>query len=119
MIRRPPRSTLFPYTTLFRSARDPDLVEVTSIPLDPATQFGHELWLALAEIARCPHDPPLPRQRLLRDLVRRRTRLTTTRRLLPPRAFEDREQAERVVVLSLDDPLANRLRQSSGDHPDR
>src|SRR3712207_6917395 len=25
MIRRPPRSTLFPYTTLFRSARDLDL----------------------------------------------------------------------------------------------
>src|SRR3712207_7197894 len=24
MIRRPPRSTLFPYTTLFRSAPDPD-----------------------------------------------------------------------------------------------
>src|SRR5947208_12986435 len=24
MIRRPPRSTLFPYTTLFRSGRDPD-----------------------------------------------------------------------------------------------
>src|SRR3712207_8464883 len=26
MIRRPPRSTLFPYTTLFRSPRDPQLV---------------------------------------------------------------------------------------------
>src|SRR5688572_30979508 len=26
MIRRPPRSTLFPYTTLFRSGRDVDLV---------------------------------------------------------------------------------------------
>src|SRR5476649_3021859 len=25
MIRRPPRSTLFPYTTLFRSAKDPPL----------------------------------------------------------------------------------------------
>src|SRR5258708_23167744 len=25
MIRRPPRSTLFPYTTLFRSAQGPDL----------------------------------------------------------------------------------------------
>src|SRR2546426_6445434 len=25
MIRRPPRSTLFPYTTLFRSLDDPDL----------------------------------------------------------------------------------------------
>src|SRR2546422_6368119 len=27
MIRRPPRSTLFPYTTLFRSRRDDDLAE--------------------------------------------------------------------------------------------
>src|SRR2546428_8324811 len=27
MIRRPPRSTLFPYTTLFRSRGRPDLVE--------------------------------------------------------------------------------------------
>src|SRR3989441_13238435 len=27
MIRRPPRSTLFPYTTLFRSIRTPELVE--------------------------------------------------------------------------------------------
>src|SRR2546427_4927688 len=26
MIRRPPRSTLFPYTTLFRSVLDPDLL---------------------------------------------------------------------------------------------
>src|SRR3712207_7331109 len=28
MIRRPPRSTLFPYTTLFRSGRQPDDVSV-------------------------------------------------------------------------------------------
>src|SRR5437879_13564679 len=28
MIRRPPRSTLFPYTTLFRSDRDPLLVRL-------------------------------------------------------------------------------------------
>src|SRR3712207_8975800 len=35
MIRRPPRSTLFPYTTLFRSLVDDDaaLLEVTSIVL--------------------------------------------------------------------------------------
>src|SRR2546430_8363926 len=31
MIRRPPRSTLFPYTTLFRSQSDP-LVHVSSLP---------------------------------------------------------------------------------------
>src|SRR2546430_9810771 len=33
MIRRPPRSTLFPYTTLFRSAGRPDLPELQ--PLGP------------------------------------------------------------------------------------
>ena len=30
MIRRPPRSTLFPYTTLFRSSNDPSLYEEDS-----------------------------------------------------------------------------------------
>src|SRR5690554_7792036 len=35
MIRRPPRSTLFPYTTLFRSSQLPGLV-VFSHPLGPA-----------------------------------------------------------------------------------
>src|SRR5690242_21191873 len=31
MLRRPPRSTLFPYTTLFRSQREPQTLE-TSVP---------------------------------------------------------------------------------------
>src|SRR2546422_8305739 len=38
MIRRPPRSTLFPYTTLFRStpaqARGPDSIRVSGLPRD-------------------------------------------------------------------------------------
>src|SRR3712207_7567895 len=34
MIRRPPRSTLFPYTTLFRSGDDRDVV-VRPVPDDP------------------------------------------------------------------------------------
>src|SRR3712207_8417093 len=32
MIRRPPRSTLFPYTTLFRSGVDPDAVDAAVEP---------------------------------------------------------------------------------------
>src|SRR2546425_5280910 len=32
MIRRPPRSTLFPYTTLFRSRRQPKVAEAPSTP---------------------------------------------------------------------------------------
>ena len=33
MIRRPPRSTLFPYTTLFRSARDPGYPTARKTPV--------------------------------------------------------------------------------------
>src|SRR2546423_3324728 len=33
MIRRPPRSTLFPYTTLFRSPRAPWLLEQPRLPV--------------------------------------------------------------------------------------
>src|SRR5947209_15613459 len=40
MIRRPPRSTLFPYTTLFRPARDPSLRRGEG-PRDP-----HDVLLA-------------------------------------------------------------------------
>src|SRR5260221_2722322 len=37
MIRRPPRSTLFPYTTLFRSKMPPDK-RSTAVPLPPISQ---------------------------------------------------------------------------------
>src|SRR2546425_4784963 len=37
MIRRPPRSTLFPYTTLFRSAEEPVGVDT---PGDPAVRLA-------------------------------------------------------------------------------
>src|SRR2546427_2353276 len=47
MIRRPPRSTLFPYTTLFRSERDPDDAARAApahpraaLPLDRAARLG-------------------------------------------------------------------------------
>src|SRR3712207_7100892 len=39
MIRRPPRSTLFPYTTLFRSVRRFDHVGITVADLDTVTAF--------------------------------------------------------------------------------
>src|SRR3712207_8357011 len=41
MIRRPPRSTLFPYTTLFRSARVPDVVAAADA--DAADHGDHRL----------------------------------------------------------------------------
>src|SRR2546430_12051253 len=39
MIRRPPRSTLFPYTTLFRSLSDADRIRAT--PVAPTTSGRH------------------------------------------------------------------------------
>src|SRR5258707_5666545 len=41
MIRRPPRSTLFPYTTLFRSFFDPRLNDATQFPVAAAAGFGN------------------------------------------------------------------------------
>src|SRR2546426_5749989 len=38
MIRRPPRSTLFPYTTLFRSPSSP----VSTHPVCPSNRTGHD-----------------------------------------------------------------------------
>src|SRR2546422_5596615 len=41
MIRRPPRSTLFPYTTLFRSLRDRDHEETEAHPAEPDAPPAH------------------------------------------------------------------------------
>src|SRR5258708_15210271 len=57
MIRRPPRSTLFPYTTLFRSIQQPDIAQVVfqkEFPLvgpRPRDPFPDR---------EPPHQPPLP-----------------------------------------------------------
>src|SRR5256885_3731326 len=50
MIRRPPRSTLFPYTTLFRSLRGGDECILLSSPPPPVVPHrrGHLLWAAQA-----------------------------------------------------------------------
>src|SRR3712207_7227657 len=39
MIRRPPRSTLFPYTTLFRS--DPAAAQLARLAIQPAVNIEH------------------------------------------------------------------------------
>src|SRR5256885_7909234 len=52
MIRRPPRSTLFPYTTLFRSCRNIDCLDLpngSTLPLMPARSVA---FLGLGAIGR-------------------------------------------------------------------
>src|SRR2546427_10376361 len=50
MIRRPPRSTLFPYTTLFRSAAD------VKVPALLGGDDAHVLALRLGALARAARD---------------------------------------------------------------
>src|SRR3712207_6915575 len=54
MIRRPPRSTLFPYTTLFRSADLGDDLPV-DVPELPVREPGHQAGADLGEVdgGRC------------------------------------------------------------------
>src|SRR5438105_11761954 len=68
MIRRPPRSTLFPYTTLFRSPATKAIRRVIWISFRPAGQASPELVRALLE--------PHPAAQLARD--RKSTRLNSS-----------------------------------------
>src|SRR5256885_10759171 len=56
MIRRPPRSTLFPYTTLFRSTFPMPFVKKSEAPPAPGWKK------TLAQIRRVELDNPVPQQ---------------------------------------------------------
>src|SRR2546426_7724086 len=53
MIRRPPRSTLFPYTTLFRSLYGSQLVDVSDLATSLARSEGgfYDVWPSSAHVA--------------------------------------------------------------------
>src|SRR3712207_9039279 len=57
MIRRPPRSTLFPYTTLFRSTIR-KVVWIDELPNVYPTERGNR-WLAVTATVRNTHDRSL------------------------------------------------------------
>src|SRR5688572_32732798 len=68
MIRRPPRSTLFPYTTLFRSVADQN-----------ASRFAITLQRQLHAIFRVhKHDPANQRDAFSGNLDRKSTRLNSS-----------------------------------------
>src|SRR5256885_7105865 len=56
MIRRPPRSTLFPYTTLFRSPNQRFCNRALGGLDPPVAQFRQRLWVALASQDRLDED---------------------------------------------------------------
>src|SRR2546422_9870804 len=63
MIRRPPRSTLFPYTTLFRSWDFPPICRGYARPRAAGSVPRTDVWRLLVSLAdlrhRVPHRPSL------------------------------------------------------------
>src|SRR2546430_4049250 len=78
MIRRPPRSTLFPYTTLFRSGLHANLQALFTAPslakLAVAVQGGENLGIVAAET-----EPDLEREATLDPAIVLRTDRKSTR----------------------------------------
>src|SRR3989454_5917452 len=66
MIRRPPRSTLFPYTTLFRSVEARGAEHGVRVAVDeareehPAHLFDGRARVGVAQLAVRPHGPDAP-----------------------------------------------------------
>src|SRR3712207_7577259 len=54
MIRRPPRSTLFPYTTLFRSERATTMPELPTLQEQGVPDFDVSSWYGIAAPAATP-----------------------------------------------------------------
>src|SRR2546426_5010960 len=80
MIRRPPRSTLFPYTTLFRSLMRQGNYDQAESALQEASRIDPKFWNArfnLAEIPFLKKDWPEARKRF-EQLDRKSTRLNSS-----------------------------------------
>src|SRR2546429_5081470 len=77
MIRRPPRSTLFPYTTLFRSRLDLDLPHALAGQPEPAADLLERVRVAVVEaVAEDDNRPVAIGESLQRD--RKSTRLNSS-----------------------------------------
>src|SRR5690348_18003545 len=82
MIRRPPRSTLFPYTTLFRSGagpeRDPPPVHQERRPV---RQAGRPVQRPVAEIGRDTSELQSPVHLVCRLLLEKKNKNTSRKRI--------------------------------------
>src|SRR3712207_7559259 len=78
MIRRPPRSTLFPYTTLFRSVVDRDEILVVGTIPAPEAPAADPAAVAEAEAGRISRFREETRETRMRIADRKSTRLNSS-----------------------------------------
>src|SRR5436189_3316461 len=102
MIRRPPRSTLFPYTTLFRShAADSRDLRNGQPHGEPGVQ-GRSLWL------RAQADEPA--------LDRKSTRLNSSHRCISYAVFCLKKKTRRVTTVSVVEQTVTHSLQRDTSH---
>src|SRR3712207_7563259 len=100
MIRRPPRSTLFPYTTLFRSERDPLTIKFTAqkIPVEGVAGFAE-----LIATHRADRPDPKMMKRVVED--RKSTRLNSSHANISYAVFCLKKKKNLSLILSLCFPI--------------
>src|SRR2546429_6429017 len=81
MIRRPPRSTLFPYTTLFRSRKFEPMTEAVAadfLPMLAAETPRRSFVVSLHDVAPCTREAMKPQMSASGFLDRKSTRLNSS-----------------------------------------
>src|SRR2546430_6554391 len=78
MIRRPPRSTLFPYTTLFRSSPQQELLLRAALLQGPRAVEAFERWRHLVDVEELDPDSHRLLPQLYHNLDRKSTRLNSS-----------------------------------------
>src|SRR5688572_31770376 len=99
MIRRPPRSTLFPYTTLFRSGRDRLYGHVTK-------RKGRVEFLAFCRYLRSLHPEDVRIAIVLDNLDRKSTRLNSSHSQISYAVFCLKKKKKKQLQHSTDQLIA-------------
>src|SRR5437763_8398648 len=87
MIRLPPRPTLFPYTTLFRSFSDDDAVAPSWDEVQRVLESAQLSWITTVRADGRPHVTPLVAVWLDDALDRKSTRLNSSHRCISYAVF--------------------------------
>src|SRR5256885_8253457 len=100
MIRRPPRSTLFPYTTLFRSLHDPLLRGLHDLEV----ARGHELAVGHGDDVELAEDRP---QQQAREQDRKSTRLNSSHLVISYAVFCLKKKKKKQSILYSSTPTCD------------
>src|SRR3712207_8299046 len=101
MIRRPPRSTLFPYTTLFRSSDDDQVKGITSDVVRDATASVALHMLTPRRVALTPYAPPVPPRRTRRRRSEEHTSELQSRQYLVCRLLLEKKKSDEHQTANL------------------